>query len=107
MERGELPPDEKLAGDEGESGRVTATVDAVPIEGASDEGGSSDTKLVAAGQDEEEIKEENVPDGEEKELEWREGPHKVIERRAGPGEEVRRVARLTFKSCIDRVSQTG
>lgn len=39
--------------------------------------------------DEEKMKEENIPDGDENVSEWREGPHKVIERRAGPGEEVK------------------
>ncbi|KIJ64660.1 hypothetical protein HYDPIDRAFT_112058 [Hydnomerulius pinastri MD-312] len=49
---------------------------------------SSETRTEATLKDEENMKEENPPDGTESTLEWREGPHKVIERRAGPGEEV-------------------
>jgi hypothetical protein len=92
MERGELPPDEKL---DTESRRSTSNRSPIPTEIASDEGSSSDTKL-AAEKDEESMKEDNVPDGAEKVLEWREGPHKVVERRAGPGEEVCLVVRVTF-----------
>jgi hypothetical protein len=92
MERGELPPDEKL---DTESRRSTSNRSPIQTEIASDEGSSSDTKL-AAEKDEESMKEDNVPDGAEKVLEWREGPHKVVERRAGPGEEVCLAVRVTF-----------
>ncbi|KAK7677743.1 hypothetical protein QCA50_019295 [Cerrena zonata] len=34
------------------------------------------------------IREQNLPDGDEKVAVWREGPDKIIERRNGPGEEV-------------------
>ena len=34
------------------------------------------------------VRDENLPDGEETEEEWREGPHRIIEKRAAPGEEV-------------------
>lgn len=38
--------------------------------------------------EEQDYREENMPDGRETVQEWKEGPHKIIERRAGPGEEV-------------------
>lgn len=91
MERGELSLDEKLAEVEGgrvrgdsarDGGRPIPVVDAAAL---SDVGISDDVKL----DEEERMKEENVPDGDEKEMEWREGVDKVVERRAGPGEEVR------------------
>lgn len=94
MERGELSLDEKLAEDEGgrvrgdsarDGGRPIPVVDAAAL---SDVGISDDVKLDEE-EDEERMKEENVPDGDEKEMEWREGVDKVVERRAGPGEEVR------------------
>jgi hypothetical protein len=84
MERGELSADEKIAI---ESRRVGANGSPIPTEAASDEGGSDKKPVVE--DHEEKVKEENVPDGDEKEQEWREGPHKIIERRAGPGEGVR------------------
>lgn len=34
------------------------------------------------------VRDENPPDGEETEEEWREGPHRIVEKRAAPGEEV-------------------
>ena len=37
---------------------------------------------------EEQIKEEEPPDGTEIVVEWKEGHHKIVERRAGSGEEV-------------------
>ena len=102
MERGELPPGEKLAASEG--GRIpAATENAVPSEVAVVEDGSSDTKSVVE-QDEVKVKEENVPDGEETAQEWREGPHRIIERRAGPGEEVSRFGGVAFGLDIDHLS---
>ena len=94
MERGELSPDEKLASD---SRRITNDVSPILTVAAGDEGDSADTKL-AAEQDEENMKEDIVPDGDEREQEWREGPHKIVERRAGPGEEVCPIIRVTLKS---------
>ncbi|KAH9936219.1 Sodium/hydrogen exchanger family-domain-containing protein [Fomitopsis serialis] len=34
------------------------------------------------------VRDENAPDGDDLEEEWREGPHRILEKRAGPGEEV-------------------
>lgn len=34
------------------------------------------------------VRDENPPDGEATEEEWREGPHRIVEKRAAPGEEV-------------------
>lgn len=34
------------------------------------------------------MRDENLPDGEETEEEWREGAHRIVEKRAAPGEEV-------------------
>ncbi|KZP23388.1 hypothetical protein FIBSPDRAFT_461868 [Athelia psychrophila] len=93
MERGELEPDEKLA------------VESSPTkERASDEGSSEETKYVGGeagsrdeAENEERMKEENIPDGKETVSEWQEGPHKIVERRAGPGEEVSRSRRRHLK----------
>ena len=101
MERGELPPDEKLASESGRA--LPATENAVLPEVAVVEDGSSDTKSVVE-QGEDKVKEENVPDGEETEQEWREGPHKIIERRAGPGEEVSQFSGVAFGFVIDHLS---
>ena len=34
------------------------------------------------------VRDENPPDGDETEEEWREGPHRIVEKRPAPGEEV-------------------
>jgi hypothetical protein len=98
MERGELSPNEKLA--------LETKEVATPIrtEAASNEDNSSGIKSFVA-QDEEKMKEENAPDGDEKVLEWREGPHKVVERRPGPGQEVRPEVTVTFLPVLIRSVQ--
>lgn len=82
MERGELEADEKLA-----DSQRGSTVDGSPSSTKAEPIEDNSLSDTARG-DEEKMKEENLPDGDENESEWREGPHKIIERRAGPGEEV-------------------
>lgn len=88
MERGELPVDEKLEVESKQASADSMTKGS-PSPPMKDGSLSEEKDVEAKRQDEEEeMKEENLPDGDENVSEWREGPHKIIERRAGPGEEV-------------------
>ncbi|KAG2109199.1 Sodium/hydrogen exchanger family-domain-containing protein [Suillus cothurnatus] len=91
LERGEggLTEEEKSALESKRASTITASPLSPDETEQVGEANSAETHVEAVlARDEEEIKEEIIPDGKDTTAEWKEGPHKIIERRGGPGEEV-------------------
>ncbi|KZT11960.1 uncharacterized protein LAESUDRAFT_710486 [Laetiporus sulphureus 93-53] len=84
MEAGVLPPHEKGRRPESYEMREESTT----TQDEKEEGSSRSQDEAAIRPNGTDMREENLPDGEENVQEWREGQNKVVERRRRPGEDV-------------------